>query len=67
MDWAAAAALILTLDLLCFMCDLTKCPAAIADKIDNSAARTDAHTIRANLQELRPGSSLHDPLTPNSC
>ena len=52
--------------LLCLMWLLTRWPAAKADMRESSPASTAAHTIRARLVALVPGSSLCAPCTRNS-
>ncbi len=61
-----ASKLMLILDLLCFICDRTKCPAAKADINDNSAAKTVPQIIFANSHELLAGFVGEQPFTPRS-
>ena len=61
------AEFILMLDLLCFIWERTKWPAANADIKDSSAASTVAQTIDANSEELFPATSTEQPFTPKSC
>ncbi len=61
-----ASKFILIFDLLCFICDRTKCPAAKADINDSSAAKTVPQIIFANSHELLAGFVVEQPFTPRS-